>query len=162
MRRGEAGNEAARAAATTTDRLRFSSLHQRLPIVLGAATGFLVCAVVLAAVLLLGSRPTPPDTAAQALCGELQAQDYATTYDNLSTALKQQGVQAQFVASQRELDIVSGPTRACGYTVEHNDGTVATVQYTIMRDKAGSQRAQARFLHEGNGWRLDYYDASVI
>lgn len=162
MRSGGAGYEVKGGGGAATGRMSRTSLHERLPIVLGAATGILVCGVVLAAVLLLGSRPSPPDTAAQALCGALQSQDYASTYENLSSTLKQQGVEAQFVASQRELDIVSGAARACGYDVEHNDGTVATVQFTITRDKTGAQHAMARFVHEGDVWRLDYYDASVI
>jgi hypothetical protein len=137
-------------------------LRQRLPIVLGAATGILVCGVVLAAILLLGSRPSPPDPAAQALCGALQSQDYGTTYTNMSSTLKQQGTQQQFVASQRELDIVSGAARSCGYAIEHNDGSVATVQFTVTREKSGTQRATARFIHDGAVWRLDYYDPSVI
>lgn len=143
-------------------RAGISPLRERLPIVLGAATGILVCAVVLAAVLLLGRRPNPPDTAAQALCSALQSQDYSATYNDLSGALQQQGTQAQFIASQRELDIVSGSARACGYSIQHNDGTVATVLFTITRQAGGARRATARFIHDGDTWRLDYYDASVI
>lgn len=139
-----------------------SPLRQRLPIVLGAATGILVCAVVFAAVLLLGRRPSPPDTAAQALCSALQTQDYAATYSDLSGSLQQQGTQAQFIASQQELDIVSGTARACGYSIQHNDGTVATVLFTITRQTSGARQATARFVHDGDTWRLEYYDASVI
>ncbi|MGH2487650.1 MAG: hypothetical protein ACRDHE_16735 [Ktedonobacterales bacterium] len=139
-----------------------SPLRQRLPIVLGAATGVLVCAVVLAAVLLLGRRASPPDTAAQALCTALQTQDYAATYNDLSGALQEQGTQAQFIASQRELDIVSGSARVCGYSVQHNDGTVATVLFTITRQTSGARQATARFVHDGDTWRLGYYDATVI
>lgn len=139
-----------------------SPLRQRLPIVLGAATGILVCAVVFAAILLLGRSPSSPDTAAQALCSALQTQDYAATYGDLSGALQQQGTQAQFIASQRELDIVSGATRACGYSIQHNDGTVATVLFTITRQTSGARQATARFVLDGDSWRLDYYDASEI
>lgn len=162
MRGGELPNSARQEEFTLDERMGALFLRQRLPIALGAATGILVCAVVLAAVLLLGAKPAPPDPAAQALCGALQTQDYATTYTNLSNTLKQQGTQAQFVASQRELDIVSGATRACGYAVEHNDGSVATIRFTITRDKAGMQRASARFIHDNGAWRLDDFDASVI
>lgn len=162
MRGAEPPNTARRARAKRTESTPPSPLRQRLPLVLGAATGILVCGVVLAAVLLLGSKPAPPDPAAQALCGELQSQDYTATYSNLSNSLKQQGTQAQFVASQRELDIVSGVTRSCGFAIEHNDGSVATVQFTVTRDKVGIQRATARFLHDNGAWRLDYYDASII
>lgn len=162
MRGDEPANTARRDQSKRDEPMRTSPLRQRLPIVLGAATGILVCGVVLAAVLLLGSRPAPPDPAAQALCGRLQSQDYTTTYTNLSNTLKQKGTQAQFVASQRELDIVSGVTRSCGFAIEHNDGLVATVQFTLTRDKAGIQRATARFIHDSGVWLLDYYDASVI
>lgn len=162
MRGDEPANTARRDQSKRDEPMRTSPLRQRLPIMLGAATGILVCGVVLAAVLLLGSRPAPPDPAAQALCGRLQSQDYTTTYTNLSNTLKQKGTQAQFVASQRELDIVSGVTRSCGFAIEHNDGSVATVQFTLTRDKAGTQRATARFIHDSGVWLLDYYDASVI
>ena len=162
MRGAEPPNTVRQERTDRDEQASASPLRQRLPVVLGAATGILVCGVVLAAVLLLGSRPAPPDPAAQALCGRLQSQDYTTTYSNLSNTLKQQGTQAQFVASQRELDIVSGAARSCGFAIEHNDGSVATVQFTVTRDKAGTQRASARFVHDGGVWLLDYYDASVI
>lgn len=159
---GESDTPETEQARASDARGRASRLAARLPIILGAATGVLLCGIALAAVLLLGHRSTPPDAAAQSLCASLQSRDYAATYMSLSTAFRQQGTQEQFVDSQRELDILNGPTHACGYTIVHTDGAVANVQFTITRDISGTRVALARFILEGGVWRLDSYDASVI
>jgi hypothetical protein len=133
-----------------------------LPVVLGAAAGLAVCILVLALLLLLNGRTTNPRTTAQALCADLQSQDYQSMYDVLSPRMQVLGTQAQFAASQQQLDALRGPVTGCLYDVQSADSTQANVTLTVTRARAPQTQAVVHFLYIGDAWKVDTYDASVI
>lgn len=133
-----------------------------LPIVLGAATGLAVCILALALLLLLNGRTTDPRTTAQALCADLQSQDYQSMYDALSPRMQALGTQTQFAASQQQLDALRGTVTGCVYDVQTADSTQANVTLSITRARAPRTQAVVHFLYIGDAWKVDTYDATVV
>src|SRR5512143_1080980 len=84
-----------------------------LPIALGVVAGLAICAT--GAFVQIHFHPPIPDPAptARAICAALSSQRFDSLYGLLTPNLQTQGTQAQFVASQRELDRLLGPVRAC-------------------------------------------------
>lgn len=134
----------------------------RLPIVLGAATGILLCVLVLVVLFAANSRAASPETAGQALCADLQAQNYDAVYDLLAPPLQNLGNAAQFSASQRELDALSGKVASCTVTVQHVDAAQASLLLTITRERTGAAQASVHMQFLGGAWKVDTYDTSVV
>jgi hypothetical protein len=130
--------------------------------VLGAAAGLVLCTVALALVLLLSGRSTDPRPAAQALCADLQSQDYSSLYNTLSPQLQALGTQAQFTASQQQLDALQGMVTGCSYEIARSDSAQATVALTISRSRTAAAAGTVQLVYADGAWKVESYDVSVI
>lgn len=156
---------AERRAGAQNERTRTKSelpLFVRQPIFLGAVTGILVCVVGFALLQLNMPKAAQPQPIARALCTQLETHDYAGAYGALSAHLRSVGTQAQFISSQRELDIVQGAVTQCAYTVTSQDSGQALMTFSVSRTKAGGRTGTVRLVLEGDAWKIDDYDASVV
>lgn len=132
-----------------------------LPILLGVAAGLAICALAYFA-LTLRAGPTPdPTPTARAICADLTTQKYDSLYTLLSPDLQSQGTEAQFVASQRELDSLLGPTRTCQAAVMANTGSQATIALTLQRGQTAAKSAQVALAEAQGNWRITSYDQTV-
>jgi hypothetical protein len=138
-----------------------------MPWLLGALTGLVVCLLGLLVLVLIQrqSQPLPsPAVAAAAICTDLRAADYPSLYQALSPALQLQGAnsEAEFTASQKQLDIVSGTVASCSYQIQPPNGTTATVTYLIARGSRSAQPAQVELGYIDGAWRIQQYDSSLV
>ena len=133
-----------------------------LAIVLGALAGIAVCAVVFGGLYLVNGRAASPDGAAQALCADLQAQNYAAAYGMLAPALQHEGTAQQFALSQQQLDGIKGKVTACVYTITSADSAQSSVTLTVTRALGGSMSGAVHFQYLGNAWKVDSYDTSAV
>ncbi len=137
----------------------------RVPLLLGAVFGLAICLIGALTLTLLhsGAQPMPPapDTTAQQICTYLVRQDYATLYGLLSTTKQAEGTQAQFAASQRQLDIASGNVTQCAVSVAAS-GEQASARFTLTRGETNVANGSASLIYARGGWRLDTYDPAVI
>lgn len=132
-----------------------------LPVLLGVAAGLAICALVYFALTLRAGPAPDPTPTARAICADLTTQQYDSLYTLLSPDLQSQGTEAQFVASQRELDSLLGSTRTCRVTVLSNTGSAATISLTLQRGQTAAKGAQvALALAQGN-WRIASYDQNI-
>lgn len=132
-----------------------------LPILLGVVAGLAICALAYFA-LTLRAGPTPdPAPTARAICADLTAQKYDSLYALLSPDLQGQGTEAQFAASQRELDSLLGPTRTCQAAVMSNTGSQATIALTLQRGQTAAKGAQVGLTEAQGSWRIISYDQTV-
>jgi hypothetical protein len=144
-----------------------STLPPYLPWLLGALTGLVVCIVGLV-VLVVIQRQTPPlpspNGAAAAICTDLRTGDYASLYQALSPALQLQGAnsEAEFTASQKQLDIISGRVAGCSYHFQQPSGTQANVNYLIARGTKSAQPAQVVLTYVDGAWRIQQYDTGLV
>ena len=140
------------------------SRRRYLPWLLGAATGLVICVAVLVT-LLAFNRPIPsPAATADKICTDLRSADYAALFSVLAPALAEQGSEAsaQFSASQRELDIISGRVVACTYQIQQPDSVHATVTYLITRGSKSAKPAPVTLVYENSAWHIQQYDTSLI
>jgi hypothetical protein len=109
------------------------------------------------------TAPSPSSSAA-AICTDLRAADYASLYQALSPALQQQGAnaEAEFTASQRQLDIIDGRVAGCSYQIEQSSGTQANVTYRIARGSKPAQSAKVVLAYTDGAWQIQQYDTSLI
>jgi hypothetical protein len=130
-----------------------------LPIALGIVAGLAIC-VVVALALRFANQPAPdPAPTARAICSDLSSQRYKSLYDLLTPNLQMQGTLSQFVASQRELDRLLGPVRACQVSGASASGASADVILTLQRTRATT--AHAALSQTSGGWRIASYDQTV-
>jgi hypothetical protein len=111
------------------------------------------------------SLPLPsPAGAAAAICTDLRAADYASLYQALSPELQLQGpnAEAEFTASQKQLDIISGRVAGCSYQIQPPGGMRANVTYLIVRGSKSAQPAQVVLAYVDGAWRIQQYDTSLI
>jgi hypothetical protein len=138
----------------------------RFPLLLGALAGLAVCLVGALALTVLRGSPSAslsaPNAVAQRICTDVLRQEYADLYGLLSTAQQETGTEAQFEASQRQLDAASGQARQCTATVSTIANGRAGVQLTVVRGQAGAAVGSGSLAYESGSWRLDTYDASVV
>lgn len=134
----------------------------RSPLVLGAATGIVICVVVLAVLSGLSGRAASPEVTGQALCADLQAQRYDAAYDLLAPSLRSTGTAAQFTASQRELDTLRGKVVSCTAAIQQSDGAQATLRLTVARQQSGSAQGIVHVQLVDGAWKVDAYDTSII
>src|SRR5262249_12231082 len=142
---------------------------RRFPLLLGALVGIGVCALSLLLLSLLrGQTSTPatqlpaPNGTAQAICADLQRQDYTALYDRLASGLRTEGTEAQLAESQPQLDIACGAVTQCTAVVTGGDNGQASVQFTLTRGRGGPASAMGHLIYEGGAWRLDAYDAQLV
>ena len=129
-----------------------------VPILLGVMAGLALCAVAYAA-LTFNNKPAPdPAPVARAICADLSAQRYDTLYAMLSPNLQSEGSEAQFAASQRELDSLQGVVTTCAATVASQSDGVAALTLNLRRGAAPAVSAQVALAQAGNGWRISSYD----
>lgn len=148
------------------DRRHTGSTPRRyLPWLLGALTGLVVCILgLLVLVVIQRQSPTLPSPAAAAICTDLRAADYASLYQALSPALQLQGAnsEAEFTASQKQLDIISGRVAGCSYRIQQPSGTLANVTYLIARGSKSAQPAQVVLAYADGAWRIQQYDTGLV
>jgi hypothetical protein len=150
-----------RASIRPTPRPRW---RRYLPWLLGATTGIVVCVAGLVTLLVI-NRPTPsPAATADKICTDLRSADYTSLFSALAPVLQEQGSDpsAQFSASQRELDIISGRVIACTYRLQQPDSVHATVTYLIARGSKSAKPAPVTLVYENSAWHIQQYDTSLI
>jgi hypothetical protein len=129
-----------------------------VPILLGVMAGVALCAVVFAA-LTFNNKTAPDSTpAARAICADLSAQRYDALYTMLSPNLQSEGSEAQFAASQRELDSLQGAVTTCAATVASQSDGVASLTLNLRRGAAPAVSAHVTLAQAGEGWRISSYD----
>lgn len=129
-----------------------------VPILLGVMAGLALCAVAYAA-LTFNNKPAPdPTPAARAICADLSAQRYDALYALLSPTLQSEGSEAQFAASQRELDSLQGAVTGCASTVASQSDGVAALTLNLRRGAAPAVSAQVTLAQAGNDWRISSFD----
>jgi len=156
---GRAISPASRAARPRAGWRRF------MPILLGLGAGIALVALALGALILLTPRPAAPPAPSlttQAFCADLTAQRYADAYALLSPRLQAQGSQAQFVASQRELDALQGDVTACSSAIVNVAGGSASASLQVTRAHTKSASAAVTLVAVGSSWRVDSYDTAVV
>ena len=145
-----------------------SATHSRrpkyLPLALGAGTGLVLSIAALLALLAINRPPPSPTTTAGSICTDLRTADYASLYATLAPSLQQQGTnaQAEFSASQQELDIVSGRVRSCSYQLQQVSGQEEHVTYSISRGSQTARPAEVLLVYQNGKWRIESYDTSLI
>lgn len=138
-------------------------LLKRAPFALGAVAGLTLCALaLLGALVVQGQHTTVPDATAQAICANLQSQNYGPIYDLMTPQLRAQGTQAQFVASQRRFDAARGTVATCRYVVEHSSAGSASVRFTLDRMGSAPSSGLVTLALLDHSWRIASYDADVI
>ncbi len=128
------------------------------PILLGALAGLALCGLGYFTLSLI--YPSPPDIqpTTHAICADLTAQRYDQLYTLLDPALQAQGTEAQFVASQRELDQLQGHVTGCATASVTVSGVNAGVTFTLTRaDSRLPAPAQATLTTDGASWRVTAY-----
>ena len=132
-----------------------------LPSVLGGITGLAICVVILFVWRASSPRPAPLQPVAATVCTDLQHRDYGTLFTLLAPQLQQEGTQAQFAASQRQLDILRGPVTSCSFHA-NTQGNQATVTYHIQRKDGASKDGVTQFQMVSGVWRITAYDSSIV
>lgn len=122
----------------------------------------LALALGVVAVLVFTSGTGSASVAAQQFCDALVRRDYASAYSQLAQGLRQEGTEAQFAASQQELDRLNGGASSCRFSTPHVQGDHATFTLTLMRTQSGALSGALGLVHEQGAWRVDAYDANVI
>ncbi|HKW23796.1 MAG TPA: hypothetical protein VJO13_20630 [Ktedonobacterales bacterium] len=140
-----------------------SAPRARPPIrLLIAALLGLALALAVVAVLVFTSGTGSASVAAQQFCDALVRHDYAPAYNQLSQALRQEGTEAQFAASQQELDRLNGGAFSCRFSAPRVRSDHATFTLTLMRAQSGTVSGVLGLVREQGAWRVDAYDANVI
>jgi len=135
------------------------------PILLGLVAGIALVAVALGALIIFTPRvasPQAPSATTQQLCADLTTQRYADAYALLSPRLQAQGSEAQFVASQRELDALQGDVTTCSAAIVNVAGASASAALQVTRAHAKAASAAITLTVVGSAWRVDAYDTAVI
>ncbi len=128
-----------------------------LPIMLGIVAGLVLCAVALIALNApANGRPPDPSTTVGSICADLSTHKYDDLYSLLTPALQQQGNQAQFVASQRELDVLLGPVTSCKQSVVWRGNDVSQASLTLARKNEAT--SNITLAYKQSDWRIVDFD----
>ncbi len=128
------------------------------PVLLGVLAGLALCGLGYLTLTLLTPRQPDVRPTARAICADLTGQRYDQLYMLLAPALQAQGTEAQFIASQRELDQLQGRVTDCSTSSVAISGASASVTFTLMRAGATQPTtAQASLGADGNAWRITAY-----
>jgi hypothetical protein len=112
--------------------------------------------------LIFGSQTGGASVAVQRFCDAITTQNYAAAYADLSSVLQQQGSEAQFAESQRDLDRLSGVATSCTFASPQVHGSTATFTLHLVRARAGPLAGTLRLVLEGGAWKVADYDANVV
>lgn len=124
---------------------------------LGIVAGLALCGLGLVALnSASGGRPSAPSSTVGSICNDLSAQKYDNLYSLLAPNLQQQGSQTQFVASQRELDIVLGPVTTCHDATSWSGNGSAKATLTLERKNEAS--SVVTLIYQQSDWRIDTFD----
>jgi hypothetical protein len=129
---------------------------------LGAVAGVVLCGAAFGIGSLLGPHTADPSLTGQTLCGDLTSQNYTALYGLLSARQRALGTQAQFVASQRQLDALRGRASQCGFSLAGQDSASAELALTVTRGSAGPLSSDVRLLLDGSSWHVDTFDGGVV
>jgi hypothetical protein len=124
----------------------------------GIFAGLALCALAFVALRLTNAPAPNPSPVAHAICADLTSQRYGALYTLLSPDLQGQGTEAQFAASQRELDRLVGVVHGCQASVGSVDGGVASVTLTLQRGTSASITAPLALTQSQGAWRISSYD----
>lgn len=140
------------------------ALPRFLPLALGAVAGIVLVTIGVAIISRRTDVAQPPTVApiAQQICGDLTTQRYGDLYSLLSSAQQALGTSAQFVATQRELDVQRGTANTCNYTISARSSSNATVTLSLARGTSAAASAQVLLTFERNAWRIADYDSSLV
>jgi hypothetical protein len=109
-----------------------------------------------------------PATAATTFCADLKAQSYVAAYGLLSSGLKGQLTQDQFVQGSQELDKAEGVVTACKQATGGNaysyslGASTATLNADITRATAGDLTGGVHLKNENGAWKIDGLDTSLL
>lgn len=131
------------------------------PVLAGVFAGLVLCALALLAFRLSASPPPDPAPIAHTICVDLSGQRYDALYSLLSPDLQSQGSEAQFAASQRELDRLVGPVRGCQPGAITVSNGVASLTLRLQRGSASPANAQVALTDMRSAWRISSYDQNV-
>lgn len=129
-----------------------------MPVLLGALAGLALCGLGYLALNLFTGRQPDVQPTVRAICADLTARRYDHLYTLLTPALQAQGSEAQFVASQQELDALLGPVKACAPGPLSTSGSTTTIPFSLTR--AGSIQpasAQVALAVSADTWRISAY-----
>lgn len=129
------------------------------PVLMGALAGLILCG--LGYLALNALAPRQPDVAPtlRAVCADLTAQRYDHLYTLLDPTLQADGTQAQFIASQRQVDALLGRATACAVGTPSATGSNVSVAFTLTRG-AQTPPAQAALVSESGSWRIISYSGA--
>lgn len=122
----------------------------------------LALALAVVVVLVFTSSAGSSSVAAQQFCDALVRHDYVLAYNQLALALRQEGTETQFAASQQALDQLNGAASSCRFSAPQIQGDHATFTLTLMRARRGTASGALGLVREQGAWRVDAYDANVI
>ena len=137
------------------------------PLLLGALAGLALCALGYLAFNLLSPHPkTPPDprATASAICADISGQHYDHLFTLLDTDLQSRGTQADFVASQRQIDTLLGPVTACAPgapAISGSSGSTATFTFSLTRASGKLQDPVVTLIMQGPTWRIRDYPGTI-
>ncbi|HET9110581.1 MAG TPA: hypothetical protein VFN78_07140 [Ktedonobacterales bacterium] len=160
--RGE--REQAATADAERRRAPMGRLGGAFPVLAGVFAGLVLCALALLAFRLSASPPPDPAPIAHTICVDLSGQRYDALYALLAPDLQGQGNEAQFAASQRELDRLVGPVRSCqpgAINVSNVSNGVASITLRLQRGSASPATAQVALTDMQGAWRISSYDQNV-
>ncbi len=129
---------------------------------------------VAAAIALLGggglfafSMYVAPLTAATSFCADLKAQSYVSAYNLLSSGMRSQLTQDQFVQGSQQLDKAEGAVTSCKQATGGNvysyslGASTATFNADITRATAGDMTGAVHLKNENGAWKVDGLDTSL-
>lgn len=134
-----------------------------LPIALGALAGLALCTLGYIALLFLvphqQAQPNVQPTA-NTICVDLLHRSYDQLYTLLDSSLQEQGTQAQFVASQRQLDTLLGPVSSCAPSQPAIAGATATLAYSLTRTTGENATVKVTLIDQDGSWRISSYNGA--
>jgi hypothetical protein len=131
------------------------------PILLGVMAGLVACGLIALGARLLEPRQADIQPAMRAVCADLMGQRYDDLYSLLAPALQAQGTEAQFVASQREVDQLQGQVTACEPGTPSVNGAQAIAPFTLTRAESFQPVAAQVALTLSDGtWRIASYSGA--
>jgi hypothetical protein len=150
--------------AGTRPSVRRPNPRRYLPVLLGTVTGLVLCVVGLLVLTAINGQTPSPSGTANDICTDLRNAEYSSLYALLTPSLQQQGTnpQAEFSASQQELQIVSGKVMSCSFRLSQSDRTHAIATFSIARGSQGPRSAQVALVFQNGKWRIQNYDSSLV
>jgi len=148
--------------------------NRTLWIILGVVGGVLVLACVLCVggIFFLGAQVVNNPTIASTLavttfCADEESQQYPQAYNRLSSSMKNQMTQDQFVQRSQSLDTSQGTVSQCTPSTNGNNpatDTSASIPVTVTRgtgSTATTTNGTITMVKESGAWKIDSIDPSL-